>query len=399
MRYALFGINGVYNFGCEAIVRGSKIFLQAIDPKAEITYYSFNYDYDRKALSDLDLNIVNIKRDRSIVKRAINKVVYRAGSDKQILLVDYQEMVQKNDYLISIGGDIYTIPAVLREKKKYHYYNELIEVGKKFIGAGKRVIVYGASVGPFGKYKPAIGYYRQNLDKYKVIICREEESVNYLKKLGMHNYAFLPDPAFLVKGDTKPYYGERPYIGINFSPLSLREVYGNVGKDSSTLICDIVNAIKKKTGKEILLIPHVVSKNEGDDDLSFLTNIARQTNSTVADTTKGFLGIKEQLQECCLVASARMHCCLNALAENIPTIFVSYSQKSIGMCEYVYGDKKWVVDLKNIKDELPPKIEMIFKDREPISEEIKKRNLEIYDYYNNHLSDIKSLIYDSRDKL
>ena len=38
MKYLLIGINGVYNYGCEAIVRGSVNIRRALDPQAEITY-------------------------------------------------------------------------------------------------------------------------------------------------------------------------------------------------------------------------------------------------------------------------------------------------------------------------------------------------------------------------
>ena len=65
------------------------------------------------------------------------------------------------------------------------------------------------------------------------------------------------------------------------------------------------------------------------------------------------------MRECKIVISARMHCAINAVCENIPTIFLSYSQKSIGMCQYVYGTKEWVVPINNAEIELIPKIELM----------------------------------------
>lgn len=47
----LIGIDGVYNYGCEAIVRGTVEILKAVNPKIEVTYASYNFEDDRKRLS------------------------------------------------------------------------------------------------------------------------------------------------------------------------------------------------------------------------------------------------------------------------------------------------------------------------------------------------------------
>ena len=314
------------------------------------------------------------------------------GSKKRILQVKYKPLVQ-NDYFVSIGGDIYTIPAFLREKKRYPYYNELIDIENRIIKNGKHVLVYGASIGPFGNYLPAVNYYKNELSKTTLIICREYESVKYLKSLGLKNVTFLPDPAFLVHSNvTKPYSSERQYIGLNFSPLSFSEIYGKINSESILQIANLVSEISKTTGKKILLIPHVVSIDPRDDDLRFLKLLSEKTGSKLADTSNGFLGIKDQLQDCCMVASARMHCCVSAIVENIPTIFISYSQKSIGMCEYVYGDQKWNVSLKDIESRLIPLINEMYFDRIEISNKIKIRNKEILSYYHDHVLEIKKFL-------
>lgn len=42
-----------------------------------------------------------------------------------------------------VGGDIYTIPTYLREKKKYPYYNRLVEFGNIALKQNKKMIIYG----------------------------------------------------------------------------------------------------------------------------------------------------------------------------------------------------------------------------------------------------------------
>ena len=45
-----------------------------------------------------------------------------------------------------------------------------------------------------------------------------------------------------------------------------------------------------------------------------------------------------------------MHCAINAVSVGVPTIFLAYSKKAYGMVEYVYGNSKWVVPLKDVKN-------------------------------------------------
>ena len=102
----------------------------------------------------------------------------------------------------------------------------------------------------------------------------------------------------------------------------------------------------------------MISKDEMDDDESFLhklkilTKPETQQHIHFADWKGGFLGLKPQLKECYLVISARMHCAINAIDENIPAIFLAYSQKSVGMCKYIYGNCDYLIDLKAIETEL-----------------------------------------------
>ena len=57
MKVGLYGIRGVYNFGCEAIVRGVYQFINSIYPESEIIYFSYSADFDKAALADLNIEI------------------------------------------------------------------------------------------------------------------------------------------------------------------------------------------------------------------------------------------------------------------------------------------------------------------------------------------------------
>ena len=383
MRIGLYGIYGTYNFGCEAIVRGAIKLIKEKFGDCEIVYFSYSYEFDRKALSDLEIKIVPVENKCPFIVRAINKVLRLTNCEKQILTIPFRKIIDQIDIIFSIGGDIYTIPAYLREREKYPYYNHLVDFCNRAISHGKRVIVYGASVGPFGKYKKAVDYYTKNLSKYEKILCREQTSVDYLKSLGLNNMTFFPDPAFTVRSGTTEEV-EKQYIGVNLSQLSLNETNGSCGEKEVKSMSSLMDKLIENTGEKLLFIPHVVSENPNDNDYLFLKEIcngmSHKDKVIFADYSGGFLGIKIQLRECKIVISARMHCAINAICENVPTIFLSYSQKSIGMCKYVYGNEKWVIKLGDINTDLISKVTELLNNRETVSQMLSDRNKEILEY-------------------
>lgn len=379
-RIGLYGIHGTYNFGCEAILRGAVKFIKDRFENCEIVYFSDSYEYDKKALGDLDIKIVQLENKRTVLVRAVNKALRTVNCEKLVFTIPFKEIMDQIDVVFSIGGDIYTIPAYLREKGKYPYYNHLVDFCNRAKACGKRVIVYGASVGPFGGYQKAVGYYVKNLRKYEKILCREQESVDYLKSLGLDNITFFPDPAFTVRlaqGEATT----KQYIGVNLSPLSFGETNGSYGKKEIKTMASLMDRLIDESNEKLLFIPHVVSESPGDNDYLFLKKIydemTHKEKVSFADYSGGFLGIKKQLRECRIVISARMHCAINAICECIPTIFLSYSQKSIGMCKYVYGNEKWVIKLKDVNTDLMSSAKELLDTCAEVSRTLARRNKEI----------------------
>ena len=74
MKVGLYGIRGVYNFGCEAIVRGACKFIHKLYPDAEIIYFSYNYDYDVEILKNLELKVEEIVLKDSILKKIRHRI-------------------------------------------------------------------------------------------------------------------------------------------------------------------------------------------------------------------------------------------------------------------------------------------------------------------------------------
>lgn len=402
MRIGLYGISGTYNYGCEAIVRGAYKFFTEAYPNSEMVYFSFCPAYDKMRLKDLNITVIKMHRKVRLYKRIINKVLNFLGYERQLLMVDTDIIVQNVDILVSVGGDLYTIPKVLREKSKYPYHNELVDIAACCHRNGKKTVIYGASIGPFGAYKRALDYYIKSLSSTDLIICREKETINYLLSLGIkNNVVFSPDPAFWVGEVTDIVdYSSNEYIGLNISELSLWETKGSIDNDRIGRIIVFIKSILESTGAPILFLPHVVyGDTYRDNDDLFMRSLLdampeeMKTHIEVADPSGGFLGIKKQIREkCAIVISARMHCAVNAVRESIPTIFLSYSTKAKGMCTFVYGNDSFTTDVNNLDDNLVRKVNQLYTSRGDISSQLRKRNDEIQSLFADSINLMRSVL-------
>lgn len=402
MKIGLFGISGVYNYGCEAIVRGSYTYFKTCFPDAHIIYYSFCPDYDRDRLSDMDIEIVPIGFHTPLYKRVVNKLLRLCHSKKQLLMLNDKTKLEALDMMVSIGGDLYTIPKIERSKKKYSYHNVLVDICYFVRRKKTKFIIFGASIGPFGSYKHAVNYYRSSLNLVDCIICREKASIEYLNNLGVKKTMFLPDPAFLVTDGMNGNYNPNGFIGINLSYLSLFENLASDERENKLFeLKQFIETLYRQLNKDIMLIPHVVyGDNEKDNDFIFLSRVFELLDEKIkehvmfANYSGGFLGIKKELRKCSLVISARMHCCVNAIRECVPTIFIAYSTKSEGMCQFVYGSKECVINIETLDKQSIEIIENAYAKKEQLHSFLVDRNEQILNMFVNTLDAGVVSIYD-----
>lgn len=401
MKIGLYGIAGTYNLGCEAIVRGTVYVFRKIFPEASFIYYSENACQDREVLKNLNIEIKQIIKRRVLIKRCVNKVLRMVGINYQFLYENYKNIINEVDCIISIGGDIYTIPRFVFKKRKYLYYNRLIHFGEKVKKRNKKLIIYGASIGPFGNRKEAQIYFANHLKKVDLIISRDKETISYLEYLGVrNNVMFMPDPAFYLSENLCKREGLNNLIGLNLSGLSIQETYGEFSEKSIIQFADIVEKIIEKTQCNILLISHVFSKNKIDNDYFVLNKIMEfvgeeYKNNINLTTSKSFLELKNEITDCRIVISARMHCAINALSEGIPTILLAYSKKAKGMGEFVYNSSKWVYDIRSLEDEkFFELIDEMLNNRKTVGGQLVD-NLEkklAFDIYSNEMKLLKRII-------
>lgn len=394
----LYGISGVYNYGCEAMIRAISSRIKKEHPSANVIYKTYNYEYDKNQLADCDTVIVSeLKvhaRESSLkhkLNRSIKYVKKRIGIAKEKDRLPYStEWLEECDFLVIIGGDVFD----LLPGQTGDYANERIWASKVAKKNNARIILWGISVGNFESNLTAknilIDYFKSIVD---IAIIRDKKSLEYLKENGVTNAYLCADPAFMLRNEQTVFDNENSMktLGVNLSPLANRYLKIKKKEEWSILWSNIlINIYNRYNYKKLILLPHVVNKNNpSDDDYCFLEEMesilrGKGINVEIAPRNIGFIGIKKYLVRCNLVMSARMHCSVNAITCGVPTLFLSYSPKSIGMCEFVYGNSAYVIDMNklvmNIDYNLFDKID---GECDAIREFLKARSVELCDLAKN----------------
>jgi len=385
MRFFLHGIGGVYNYGCEAIVRCTVEILRKIWPDCEIIYMSKRPSEDRKILNGCFLSVLdNRPPARLSPKRIFKGILRRAGLPHTWIILDKIPKFSSGDCMISIGGDIFTLgPGPYSRKVEF----DKLTFVRKVIQRGCPFVLWGASVGPFESWPEAVPVFSKHLKEMTLITVREPETRKYLASLGItDNVVEVADPAFIflaecIEKDFPFDKNGQLVLGVNLSPLSVRHKQG-ADKTEEVIIrqTEFLRKIIDVLSVKILLIPHVVAPhNPSDDDFSYLKRIfneLKKTNDKSVALLPPNLGAKRTkgvISKCDALLAARMHCGIAGVSSGTPTIFIAYSQKAWGMSKYVYGNQKWCVDLGDlVKEETLIKIKELFRQRIQIQNQLLK---------------------------
>lgn len=347
----LIGIGGVYNYGCEAIIRGTVNILHIIDPNIKVFYASYNYKDDVKRLEGCNVTIINRpKRKRwnihNIVRKLLSFLHY-----EYIVPYDSIGWVKNYDTLFSIGGDMYTL------NPDGGFYKSLPLFCERCSSLGLKYVLWGASVGKFENNPAALAFYKKHLAKVDLLVLREKISFDYLKSFLLQSPIILaPDPAYFVAPEIrKKEKIAKGVIGLNLSPLSALYEYKDIQKAIERQTQSIVRLIDAMD-IDIVLLPHVISPNCNDNDLYYMRNIYEslpqdyKKRVSLIDIDPAFVGLKHEIIKCDYVIAARMHCAVNALSVGVPSVFLAYSEKAKGMSEYIYDSQKPVIALSQFED-------------------------------------------------
>lgn len=373
----IIGTGDLRNYGCEAIVQGTYAMFEQEWPGAEIYLASNNPEYDRKYISK---NVKPVKYlQRFTLKRiykGILRRIFKIGNGSEVRM---NIKIGKNyDIVLSAGGDNY---CQTPDKGIYSLLCDLMLVGDYSVRHGKKYVLWGASVGPFDR-EDIKRLVMSNLSKANLINVREERAYDYLHKegKGKFNLHLVGDPAFYM--DSEPYEISNPdnklLIGVNMSALALR----HCGVDEKNGIEEMVKQLMLLSHRhpdwKFVGIPHVEQEDGVQDDFIVLDAIANKIgDKNIFESLPRGLGARKTkgaIGNLTLLMAARMHCCVGGVSQCVPTLFVTYSPKGVGMARYAYGDDKFTLDCNAIgSGEFVNLVESMMVDEKEIREKLEAK--------------------------
>lgn len=335
MKYFLFNHEGSKNHGCEAIVRGSMNIIENSDEKAEFVLSS-NNPSDDEIINNITVKAAKT-RELTKVEKLIAAVDLKINNSETYALQKMYSPIVSDaddcDICLSVGGDTYCygdnhgIQVLTRELKK----------------RGKKTVLWGASIGAEDLSERKL----ESLRDFDAIFTREPITYELLKENGANDNIYLfSDPAFCMERvEVEPIDGftRENTLGFNISPLVAS---GDPRKKE--IAEDFLKFIFENTTMKVLLVPHVVEEN--NNDYGFMKPIfekfehtgrivilppdleARQYKGYIAGT-RFFIG-------------ARTHSTIAAYSSGVPTIALGYSVKARGIAKDIFGEEKYVLDIK-----------------------------------------------------
>jgi polysaccharide pyruvyl transferase WcaK-like protein len=238
---------------------------------------------------------------------------------------------------------------------------------------GKQLVLLPQTYGPYKSFLS------QKIAKYifkksAFIISRDKEGVEVVKKImgkGNENVHSCCDVAFVLDAALPEEIVIEPpliraashsLIGLNVNGLLYNGGYTRdnmfgLNYDYKVFARNLVLRLVKDTDKHILLIPHTFGlpgniNSDPDACLDILANLDNAYKDRVHMVMKEYdqFAIKGIIGLCDFFIGSRMHACIAALSQGIPTVGVAYSRKFAGVFDSI-GAGDMVADARKLTAE------------------------------------------------
>jgi len=251
------------------------------------------------------------------------------------------------------------------------------------LSLGKNLIILPQTIGPFkSKWAKALATYI--LRRSKQVFARDQESVkaanNLIGKKGprtilSRDMAFAlraKEPINYKKFEKSKTEDSRIRVAVNVSGLLLMGGYSRknmfgLSCDYPKLIQDLVTWLIKEENCRVLLISHVTSGAENDQDAAqhIYDSLSSEFHDKlrVIDPHLTDAEIKYVIGQSSFLFGSRMHACIAALSQGIPAIGLAYSRKFRGLYKTLNAESL-ILDLSQHSNEsILNECRSLFKDR------------------------------------
>jgi colanic acid/amylovoran biosynthesis protein len=152
-----------------------------------------------------------------------------------------------------------------------------------------------------------------------------------------------------------------PLVGLNVSGLLFMAMYARSNMfglevDYKDLTYAMIKLFQKLGAGTVLLVPHVLGKEGSESDLPACLEIYRALQPEMRERIQVLeSGLNERqtkfvIGHCDFFSGARMHACIAALSQSVPTVPLAYSDKFVGVMQTV-GVESMVADPRHMSQE------------------------------------------------
>lgn len=385
MKIALLGASfDTGNMGVSALAAGCMTCILESFPEAEISLLDYGKEEERIPFTYRGGRHIAIRR----INMRFSKQFYLPNNIAVLILlaliaklIPFQKLrkglIERNgslreisecNFIGSISGgdsfsDIYGMARML--------YSSLPQI--LVVLLGKKLILLPQTIGPF-ESRIARAIARFILRRAQIIYSRDHRGLNDARTLigrpvpkgeirFCYDVAFGIDPVrppqFQFPSVWKQLRDSSPMVGLNVSGLLFMGGYNgknmfSLGVDYKTLLGHTIDFLIGK-GARVLLIPHVFGTHCESDALA-IEAIYPALESRfgysigVVRGNYDYAQIKSIIGQCDFFIGARMHACIAAVSQTIPTVPIAYSDKFIGVMETL-GIAECVIDPRTMNEE------------------------------------------------
>ncbi|MDD5700805.1 MAG: polysaccharide pyruvyl transferase family protein [Dehalococcoidales bacterium] len=363
----------------------------------EFTIFSGSPDIERKlyAASGFNLNVIYKSHGWGTILRMIRSYIWNLL--KRLINIDMKAL--RNDEVLRAVFEADVVLVMLGDafgSDVGGLGGNAVPIGSSFnilpsAYLNKKIIVLPQSTGPINNVITR-NIVRYTLNKVKVIVSREQNTADYLRKIRVNkpelhitaDIAFIFSPVSpdrlqeICQHEGINKKANKNIVGINVSHLvSKKSKTTQVKEDYMRITAELADYIVENFDTTVLLIPHsirmslwscrpeendVEAVNEAYQCVRNKDRIIKISNKYTGQEMKGIIS------QCNIFIGARMHSIVAALSSYIPTTAISYSNKTPGIMKMA-GLENYVCDYKTMDfEELKAKVSDMWNHRDKLRE-------------------------------
>jgi len=390
------------NKGWASIVLSTVKSLREIIPNAEFTIESYTPTIDKKIYDIYGIKVLpkfvstKSKAITLFVKVLLFKLLSAIGRNLTSL-VRFKELSLYNsfDMILDLSGDCLSSATNSRNLRFKIQRNVLAIIGNAyllflFMLLRKPVVIYAQTIGPIGPLEPLI---KPLLNRISLITVREENSLNYLIKIGIknRNLYLTADPAFLLQLPSNDEVDNvlheegidtnSPLVGMCISSETAKYHFLYGEQRFAELFANLIDSLVAKYDVQVVLIPFSVWKGHGGDDriisgrvMDFVKN-KKKVYIIKGDYSP--MTLKGIISRCDIFIGSRGHSCILALSSCIPTVAIGHNPKYHGIMKML-NQEHYVCNVEELTyDKLFALVCDLWNNKEKIMQDLKSKIKEI----------------------